>query len=106
MINCAAMQERKAALAIYSAILEYEPGHATAHYRLALHARASGQREQAIRALKRAIVSDPYSSSYHLELAELLRELGDNTNARVHYQKAVACDASVADRFRDSSIPF
>ena len=72
---------------------------ATAYYEFSLgqQARLSGRLDEALEHYRKAIASDPRSAALRTELARLLREAGQNTQALVEAREAVKIDRDDVD---------
>jgi serine/threonine-protein kinase len=76
------------------------PGFACVWHRLGLALRASGEREEALAVLRRAVQLDPAHAAHHADLGAALEESDDLSEAIAAYRKAIEIRPGVASIHR------
>ena len=82
--------EAEAAAGFYAAVIEREPGQATALHNLGILRAGQGRAEEALGLIRRAIEAEPGTPEAHANLAALLQRLGHAEEARAAYGRAIA----------------
>jgi len=88
--------ETARAAALLLAIVEQDPGNATAHHRLGLMALAQGDAQSAQTHLRRAAAANPWEPEFHNNLGVALNALGDPAAARLAFEAAITLNADFA----------
>ena len=91
--------EADAAADLYAAVIEREPGQATALHNLGILRAGQGRAEEALGLIRRAIEAEPGTPESHANLAALLQRLGRDEEARAAYERAVALRPEYAEAF-------
>ncbi len=79
-------EDYETAVSLFSRVVELEPEHATAWYRLGKALVKSGEGEKGVEALRRQIEIDPFHQRVHNNLGWALEEVGDPTGAEAAYR--------------------
>jgi tetratricopeptide (TPR) repeat protein/polyferredoxin len=77
-------------LAIYhlNELIRLQPANANAQYNLGMLLYSDGKKSESLTALQKAVSINPDYMNAHLALAHVLNEMGENTEANIHEQKA------------------
>lgn len=103
---CLAGQYRQAgqvrqAEGLYRQIVHADPGNADAFFHLATVCIELGQREEAIRCLRRALALQPQQPTAHNQLGILLAQQGDLQEAAAHFEQALRLNPNYADAWNN-----
>ncbi len=90
-----------AAAQLYQRVLASDPGHADALHLLGLAALQSGQAEQAVGLIGKAISLRGREPSYHFHLALALQSLGALDEAEASYRRVLSLKPNDADTFNN-----
>jgi Flp pilus assembly protein TadD len=76
------MDQPRLAIALFSAAARQQPGNPRYAYVLGAALERTGRTDEAIRELKRAIEIDPSQPDPYLEMAQIYKRVGRNTDSR------------------------
>lgn len=75
-------------------ILGHAPGHVHALNLLGLVLQTTGRHKQAVKALNKAVASDPFNAACHYNLASSYQALNRRDEAAIHFEKSINFGAS------------